>query len=300
MSNRFKGIIFVAVGASSYGIVATFIKKGLGGGYTIAELTFSQAFVGVIGMLLINIVVSIAYPAVRANRPDKKDVIKLLLGGIPMGLTSTFYYLSLRYVSVSICIVMLMQSVWMGTVIDYFVNKVKPSKTKVLSIVVILIGTVFATDILQEGAHLDWRGIASGMLAALAYSFTFLATNNIATKYRPVVRSLYLLIGSLIIVSVVWSPSLVQKFDPNVLWTWGIPLAFFGTILPPLLFTKGMPLIGVSLGAIMASAELPVSVTMAYVFIHEDVHPLQWFGIILILLAIIKMNMAPKDKLKSN
>lgn len=295
-----KGILLVAIGASSYGIVATFIKKGSADGFSTAELTFAQAFGGALFMILLNLISNKISPAAKASQPPRKDIIKLLLGGIPLGLTSTFYYLSLRYVPVSVCIVMLMQSVWIGVVVDLLVNKIKPTPIKLVSIVIVLAGTVLATNVLNADIELDWRGIFWGFLAAISYSLTFLSTNNIATGYRPMVRSMYMLIGSLTVVSLVWGYSLYQQFDPSVLWTWGIILAFFGTILPPLLFTKGMPLVGVGLGGIIASVELPVSVTMAYLLINEHVNLYQWIGIILILFAIALMNISVFKTLKPN
>ncbi len=301
MNNKsLKGILLVAIGASSYGVVATFIKKGLADGYTTAELTFAQALIGVAVMVLLNLISNKVSPSNAASRPPRKDISKLMLGGIPLALTSTFYYLSLEYIPVSVCIVMLMQSVWIGVVMDFFVNKIKPTRIKLVSILIVLIGTVLATNVLNADAALDWRGVLWGFLAAISYSLTFLVTNNIAIGYRPVVRSMYMLIGSLMMISIVWGYSLFQKFDPSVLWTWGLIIAFFGTVLPPLLFTKGMPLVGVGLGGIIASIELPVSVTMAYLFIHETVNVYQWIGIALILFAIALMNISFIKMLKPN
>ena len=67
-----------------------------------------------------------------------------------------------------------------------------------------------------------------------------------------------------------------------------------------MLFTKGMPLVGVGLGGIIASIELPVSVTMAYLFINEAVNLYQWIGIVLIVLAIAIMNISFIKILKPN
>lgn len=293
-----KGILLVAIGASSYGVVATFVKKGMADGYSTAELTFAQVIIGLIAVVLMNIISDKVTPINKDTRPTKSDKIKLLLGGIPLGLTSTFYYLSLQYIPVSVCIVMLMQSVWIGVVIDLLVNKIKPTSSKLVAICLVLVGTVFATNVLNADITLDWRGILWGFFAAMAYSLTFLSTNSFATRCKPLTRSMYLLIGSAITVSIVWGPSLIQKFDLSVLWTWGLIVAFFGTILPPLLFTKGMPLVGVGLGGIIASIELPVSVTMAYLLIDEPVGMIQWFGIILILSAIALMNVSFTQKNK--
>jgi drug/metabolite transporter (DMT)-like permease len=48
--------------------------------------------------------------------------------------------------------------------------------------------------------------------------------------------------------------------------------------------------------SIVSALELPVSVTMAFVLLNEDVKPFQWFGIVLIIIAIIIMNVNFKRK----
>jgi len=274
--NVLKGILYVAIGASSYGTVAIFIKKGIADGFLTSELVFAQALMGAFFMVLLYLINrfltnSVAY----RNLPKGKAGLKIILGGVPLAFTSTFYYLSLKYVPVSVCIVMLMQSVWIGVLIDFFVNKVKPTRIKVLAIILILIGTTLATNVIKDTSALDWRGIVFGLLAALSYSFTFLATNKLGTGFAPIVRSMYMVLGLLVMISLLWGSTLVQHFDPSVLYKWGIIVAILGTVLPPVLFTKGMPLIGVGLGGIVASMELPVSVTLAYLILGESVNLLR-------------------------
>ena len=79
-------------------------------------------------------------------------------------------------------------------------------------------------------------------------------------------------------------------FDFTIFLKWGIILALFGTIIPPMLLNAGFPLTGIGLGSIVSALELPVSVLMAYFLLHEKVDLLQWVGILLILVAIIIMN----------
>jgi drug/metabolite transporter (DMT)-like permease len=52
----------------------------------------------------------------------------------------------------------------------------------------------------------------------------------------------------------------------------------------------GFPSTGLGLGSIVSSLELPVSVLMAYFILSEELIALQWFGILLILAAIVIMN----------
>ncbi len=300
MNNQFiKGVIWVILGAACYGVLAVFIKLGATDGYSTGELTFAQSFVGLLALIFMNFLQKIRKPRL-SRRVEPKAKLQLILGGIPFGLTSVFYYLSLNYASVSVCIVMLMQSVWIGIVLDYFMYKNKPTRQKLMAIVVVLAGTVLATDLLSSEQHVDWRGIAFGFMAALSYTFSISVTNRVATNYSPLVRSMYILIGSFSIVSLIWGYSLSQQFDISVLWKWGLIIAFFGTVLSPLLFTKGMPIVGIGLGSILASIELPVSVAMAWLVLGEVVSLSQWVGVALMLSAIVLMNISYFKPAKSD
>ncbi|MEA4904267.1 MAG: EamA family transporter, partial [Petrimonas sp.] len=78
-------------------------------------------------------------------------------------------------------------------------------------------------------------------------------------------------------------------------------LALLGTVIPPLFFSFGMPRTGVSLGAILSAAELPVAVVSSSLILREDVQALQWIGVFLILSAIVLTNIKfgkTIDKLK--
>lgn len=50
-----KGVTLVGLGATSYGMLATFVKLAYKNGYTTAEVTTSQFVIGIIGIVLINL-----------------------------------------------------------------------------------------------------------------------------------------------------------------------------------------------------------------------------------------------------
>lgn len=300
MNSRFaKGVLFVILGAACYGMLGVLIKKGGADGYSTGELAFAQNGMGLLGLLLLNIFQRVKKRD-RYPRFALKTKRQLILGGIPFGLTSSFYYLSLSYTSVSISIVMLMQSVWIGSAIDYFVNGNKPSRNKLLAIGIILAGTVLATNLISTSQDISWTGIFWGFISALSYSGSLYVTNNIAKDYPPFVRSLYIIVGAFCTVTLIWGYSLWQHFDVSVLWRWGLITALFGTILSPLLFTRGMPVVGIALGSILASIELPVAVVVARIFLGEVVGWIQWIGILLILLAVVLMNISFFKPVKSD
>jgi len=284
-----KGALLVGLGASSYGALATVVKLSYANGFTTAEVTTSQFSLGFIGILLLQIFVKT--PQKHQQDTERFSVLKLMIGGTSMGLTSVFYYFAVKYIPVSVGIVLLMQSVWMGLLLEAVLDKRLPSKRKVAAMLIVLLGTALATNIFSSAHELNWKGIAWGFAAAFSYTISLYSSNSIATHLHSIKRSLWLLAGGLIIIVLIFSTTSYSHFNFNILWPWGIFLAFFGTILPPLLFTSGMPHTGIGLGTIIASVELPVSVLFAYILLKEPVNLLQWIGILLIICAVVLMNL---------
>jgi drug/metabolite transporter (DMT)-like permease len=296
-NNILKGVFFVALGATSYGMLATYVKLAYQENYTTAEVTSSQFILGILGILIINLFQKFKNKEV-AEKPSKRNVLNLMLAGSSLGMTSVFYYLCVKYIDVSIAIVLLMQTVWMGVLLEMILDKKLPSAQKTISVVVVLIGTVLATNLLNNQNEIDWRGIFWGMLAAMSFTTTMFTANRVATHISSAQRSLYMLLGGAVIVFGFGIFTQTTPYNFEIFMKWGIVLSLFGTIIPPMLFNVGFPNTGIGLGSIVASLELPVSVMMAYFILDEIVILSQWFGIILILCAIIIMNINFKSTKK--
>ena len=290
-----KGSVLVALGASSYGMLTTFVKMAYAEGYTSYEITFSQMLLGLIGLIFINLLF-VREKQIYTEETKTKSILKLMAAGTSLGLTSIFYYIAVKYIPVSIGIVLLMQSVWMGVLLEAVMAKKKPGINKILAVLVILIGTVLATNMLMSDIELDWRGIGWGLLAAVSYTITIYTSNTLALHLHSFRRSLWMMLGGTLIIAIISAPYLIEQFNLEIFMKWGLLLALFGTILPPILFTSGMPKINVGLGAIISSVELPVAVLMAYLLLDEVVNIYQWIGIIIILASVFLMNMKKLNK----
>ena len=284
-----KGVFYVALGATSYGMLATFVKMAYNENYTTAEVTTSQFVYGLLGLLIINAFQKFNNKEI-AQKASGKNIKQLIIAGTSTGFTSLFYYLAVKYIPVSIGIVLLMQTVWMGVLLEWFLEKKLPSKTKITAVFIVLSGTILATNLINNEVILDWKGIVWGLLAAASFTTTMFTANRIATEISSAQRSLFMLTGGAIVVFFFAIFTQTTPFDFHIFLKWGIILSLFGTIIPPMLLNAGFPLTGIGLGSIVSALELPVSVLMAYFLLNEQVVFVQWIGIILIILAIILMN----------
>src|SRR3546814_15119366 len=82
--------------------------------------------------------------------------------------------MSVRYLPVSICVILLMQTIWMGIVLDSFLEKKMPPPDKIIAVLIVLTGTLLATNSIGSPAKPDLRGVGWGLAAAPNYTISLL------------------------------------------------------------------------------------------------------------------------------
>lgn len=231
----YRSTLYVAAGACSYGLLATFVKYANQLGIHTSVLTFLQFMLGFLFLLAFNLV----------SRIQKKENIvigissklKLTAWGTSLGLTTTLYYLAIQYIPVSIGIILLMQSIWISLVAEAVLLKKFPSKGKITGVVIVLFGTILATNLFQQDNNLNYKGILLGFGAGISYAMAIYASSTVEKQLPSSVRSQFLVFGGLMLIIACWNVTIIPHLHANAL-PWGILIAVFGTILPPLLFTK--------------------------------------------------------------
>lgn len=278
--------LIVFLGGCCYGILSTFVKLAYAAGFTVSDVTGAQYFFGVV----------LAWLAVLLTNKKKltrRQITKLILSGIPFGLTGIFYYQALQTLNASLAIVFLFQFVWIGALLEWMFHKRKPTKRKLVSIGLLLVGSVLAANIFfQESLTLSWQGTVWGMLAACSFSTFVFLSSSVEKAAPPILKSALLSTGGVITVFLVFPPTFL--FDMDVLvgvLPYGLALGVFGVVLPPLLFSIGMPHVGSGLGTILTSSELPVVLIMSSLVLAEPISLPQWIGVIIILLGIVSSNL---------
>jgi drug/metabolite transporter (DMT)-like permease len=293
-----KGILYVLLGAASYGVLATIVKLSYQQGFNVSEVTFAQYSVGLLVLWMLTLLPKKSNTAL--STPKKWDVSKLILAGTSLGFTGLFYYSAVQTIDVSICIVLLMQSVWMGVLIEALLENKLPNTLKIIAVGIVLAGTIFATDAIHNFSSLDPTGLLWGILAALSYTVSLYTSNRVGLSLNNGLRSALMMSGAWVLVASFalynWHPD----FNWSVFWPWGVYLALFGTIIPPIFLNKGFPLAGIGIGSILVSLEIPVSVGMAVWLLNEEVNLFQIIGIALILLGILVLNLKRNKARVSN
>lgn len=298
-----SGILMILIGSSSYGMLSTFVKLAYKHNYTTAEVTVAQFVWGALILSLLAMFMSKDGP-----KPTTSENIKLLAAGTTLGFTSVLYYLSVQYIAASIAVVLLMQSIWLGVLFESVNKKTWPSLDKIIAVVLVLFGTVLATNALDSSqGSLDIRGILFGMLAAVSFSGTMAATGSIASHLPPIKRSQIMLYGGALVVLLFaiatqigpyyWGFEILnlefthnKSFDFYIFISYGLFVAIFGTVLPPIMLNKGFPITGVGLGSIISSIELPFAMLIAFALLGEHIGLIQLVGVAIIITSVFILN----------
>jgi drug/metabolite transporter (DMT)-like permease len=286
--------LVVFLGGCCYGILSTFVKLAYSAGFSVTEVTGGQYL---FGALLTWVLVLFT----KKKRIPFNQAFKLLLSGIPFGLTGVFYYQALQTLNASLAIIFLFQFVWIGTLFEWIFYKEKPTKGKIISIGILIIGSFLAAGaVAKSEVVLTMQGTVWGLLSALTFTTFITLSSSVGKDSPPFLKSAFLSTGGLIVVFLLFPPMFL--FDLPTLAgvaQYGLLLGFFGVALPPLLFSIGMPHVGPGLGTILTASELPVAVTMSALILAEVVSFSQWLGVGIILCGIVIGNLKLKGRMKS-
>lgn len=288
-----KGVILVLFGACSFGILSTFVKLAYADGYNLSDVTGTQAFFGVV-LLWTAYFIQSKFKAEPNTKPIlKTHWAKLVGAGAFSGMVSLCYYQCVKLVPASVAIILLMQFVWISVLLELVFYKKKPTKSQLLAIFFILGGTVLASGWLGTSIdQINIMGIVYGLISALFYATFLMLNGKLGTEYPVLKKSALMITGACILIFILLPPYfLINGSLTGSLLKWGMILAVFGTVIPPLCFASGIPKAGLTLSSILSSVELPVAVSMSALVLHEEVGLIRWLGVAIILSAMVLPNL---------
>lgn len=289
---KLNGIVCVLLAAISYGIPASLMKLAL---------TSDGPRLGMILLLMFLMAMIILNVCCLLQAKTKAAIKKIytnyavILSGISIGLTNGFYFYSLNYISVSLVAVMLMQSVWISILLSCLLYKKTISALQIIAIIGILIGTIFATDLINDTKPSSLFGLALAFISGFCYALTLLFTRFLGLTLSPLDRSALMSIGSFFIVLIIFSlgwPSLYHIQLPQLLssLSWATLIACFAMVIPLIFLSVGMPKVAPGIGEILSSLELPSTIFFAWLLLGEVINFSQLAGVILIVISIMLAN----------
>ncbi|WP_392552710.1 DMT family transporter [Orbus wheelerorum] len=277
------GPLFVAAGAVCYGLPATLMKLANKQDSNVGNILFFLFLCSVIILFLLGKIISKKTNVARISY--KKQII-MALSGISIAITNCCYFLSLSYLPVAVVAVMLMQSVWLAMTLNCLLNRCLPSRLQVIIVLLILFGTLLATNLIAVQGTISFYGLVLSFIAAFSYALTIQATNKLLPELPPIKRASLMSIGAFIIIAAIFIPKLSLDTLINDL-KWGAIISIFAMVLPLTCLSFGMPKTPRGIGEIISSLELPAAIIFAWLILAEKINLMQLTGVIIIIIAVI-------------
>lgn len=231
----------------------------------------------------------VAYALIRDRglfKMNKTEFILAVSGGISIFLTSWTYFASIQASSVATAVVLMYTAPVMVMAFSVAFLGEKLTKTKTLSVVLMLIGCALVSGIIG-GAEINLPGVLLGLSSGVAYS-----CYNIFTKLQmrkgsnPVSSSMYSFVGMGLVSLIVSNPAHTFSVASGSV-TYALPLMIaLGVctcVLPYFLYTVALKNVPVGTAAALSIVE-PMSATLfSIMFLGEQLSVPSAIGIVLVI-----------------
>lgn len=206
-----------------------------------------------------------------------KLALKLMGLGALTCLTSILYCYAMSVLPAPVALTLLFQFTWLGLLWQTVMTRRPPRVLQVVSALVIVFGTVFASGVYKTGiTGYDPVALLCALGAAVSCSLFVTLSGKVEAPCSSEQRGVIVCAGS-VVMSLTVCPDYVVS---------GVLAGFFGMLCPVLLFGMGSPHLPAGLSTVMAAAELPAGLLIAMIVLGEPLGVVEWLGVAIILAGV--------------
>lgn len=166
-------------------------------------------------------------------------------------------------------------------------TKRAPKPLEIVSAVIIVFGTVFASGVYKTGlSGYDPIALACALGAAVTCSLFVTLSGKVKVDCSNEQRGVIVCLGAGIMSLIVCPDYLISGIVFQGILPFAAIAGFFGLTCPVLLFGLGSPHLPAGLSTVMASAELPAGLFIAMIVLGEPLGPIEWLGVAIILAGV--------------
>ena len=291
---RIIAMLLAFVAGASYGVAGAVSRLVAQQGFTVSQIVVAQTWSAVI---MLGILVLVKFrPHMKA-----KEILQLMGVGCLLILSGYCYYTAISMLTVGTAVAIQFQYVWLVVVIAAIVDRKRPTKWVVLSSVLIVFGTLFASGMADEvidngGLRMNPVGLLVAACCAMSYSLFIFLNGKVAVEHHPVTRSFFMMVGGVVLASALCPGFYLGECDVFAIIPGGIAMGLISSVVPCICLAASSSKLPGGLVAILTSSELPFAVLAGFLMFGEAVTPLVSFGVVLILCAIALSEMGSFTK----
>jgi len=198
------------------------------------------------------------------------------------------YFTAINITSLSIAAILLYTAPAFVMIFSVILFKEKLTILKVISLILTFTGCMLVTGYFQVSASdVSAMGIIAGLGSGLGYALYSIFGNYAIKKYDSLTITTYTfifaIVGLIPVTNVKGIPGLFNSIDAVY---YSIGIGVFTTVLPYLLYTKGIAHIEISRASIIATIEPVIATVIGVFFFKESVSLYKMLGVVLVIIAV--------------
>lgn len=293
-----KNAIYILLAGCLWGIISIFIKVLNNIGFNSLQCVAIRALLSAIILFL--------YLFIKDKSKLKialKDIVYFLGTGIcSIVLFNYCYFEAIELIGgAAIPALLLYTAPIFVIILSAIFFKEKITVKKIIALVMTFIGLGFVTGAFTRGEKMPLVALILGLGSGLGYALYSIFSKLVVDKYSETTITFYTFLVAAICV---FPMSGVVKNIDLLCNSKGIfasiGLALFSTVLPFLLYTKGLSKVEAGKASILATIEPFVATIVGLILFHEKFTLAKIIGMVMILFAIIYLNLDCKNKRLEN
>jgi drug/metabolite transporter, DME family len=229
----------------------------------------------------------------RLRLPASDIAHTFLLGILGVAASNYFYYLAIQRTNVATAIILQYTApVW---VLIYMVmrGRQKATLSRVSAVALAVAGSAMVIGVIGAGKlRLDPVGVTAALIAAFSFAFYNVGGHDILARYdRWIVLLWTLLAVSLfwIVVNPPWKVAAAHYSAEQ--WIFLVVFSLVSVLAPFSLYFGGLQHLEPTRAIVISCLEPVFSIVIAAIALGEIMRPLQTFGIVIVLIAIVLVQM---------
>lgn len=283
-----RGYIYALIAALSYSIVAVFGKFALGTGVKPEVITFYQylltsLFLG--GFFLVS--------DRKKLRPSFDQLWRFAAIGVIGGMLSNFfYYHALTHLSAGLASMLLFSAPFLINLFFLISGLRHIRPIFFVPIGLGLLGNFLALDMLGESLRLSSLGIFFGLMGAVFFAFYSIFMDLKLKGQDANQMNMFAALSGMLasgLYNLVTQPEALLIPAESILWM--ILNAVFAGLIPVYFVYHSLHLIGSDKFSVLSTIELPLTLSMAFLFLKERLSPQQLAGMSLVVGSIVLLRL---------
>ena len=296
--NRKTAIILVTLAAVMWGLTGLFSINVGNMGFTAMEMSAVRSF---LSLVIAGVVFFIKDKSIFKIYSLKDLIILTVMCFFGYTTFIVAYVVAVNETSMAVACVLLYTFPAFIILFSAVFFKEKVTKKKIMVMLMVFAGCVMVSGIFDgEVKAFTPMGLLCGLFSGISFAFYSMASKALMKKYSTETILFYMFVISSVFFALVGHPvQVIAKTTQHGAWGWMISFALVISVVPYLIYLKGLTVISASEAGIIASIEPIVSTVAGILLFGESVNMLKICGIAVVVIAIAYMNMPERKENKN-